>query len=91
MSNTDNIIHIDASSQTPLTDDIMKILNAQFIENIRQNRNKLLIDSDKYMLNDFPISPENLILIKQYRQQLRDYMDSIDMSLPLPDFPKFPF
>ena len=91
MSNIDNIIYIDASSQLPLTDDMMKILNAQFIENIRQNRNKMLADSDKYMLVDFPITPENLILIKQYRQQLRDYMDSIDMSSPLPEFPKFPF
>ena len=91
MSNIDNIIHIDASSQPPLTDDMMKILNAQFIENIRQNRNKMLTDSDKYVLVDFPITPENLILIKQYRQQLRDYMDSVNISSPLPEFPKFPF
>ena len=36
-------------------------------------RNQLLAESDKYMLSDFPITPENLELMKQYRQQLRDF------------------
>ena len=41
----------------------------------RENRNQLLKESDKYLLPDYPITPENLELIKTYRQQLRDYMD----------------
>jgi hypothetical protein len=63
----------------------------------RYERNKLLDDSDKYLLPDYPITSNNLELVKQYRQQLRDYMDlegvknynfnSID---PIPDFPQFP-
>lgn len=36
-------------------------------------RNQLLAESDKYMLSDFPITPNNLELIKQWRQQLRDF------------------
>jgi hypothetical protein len=36
-------------------------------------RNRLLAESDKYMLSDFPITPENLELIKQWRQALRDF------------------
>ena len=44
--------------------------------NIRkEERNKLLADSDKYLLTDYPISSSNLELVKVYRQQLRDYMD----------------
>jgi hypothetical protein len=41
--------------------------------NLIFTRNRLLAESDKYMLSDFPITPENLELIKQYRQELRDF------------------
>lgn len=47
-------------------------------------RNQLLADSDKYVLIDFPITPENLELIKQYRQALRSYNPNTD------EMPKFP-
>ena len=90
MSNLDNIIYLDASTQPPLTDDIMKILNSQFIENLRQQRNQLLVESDKYLLPDFPITSNNLTLIKEYRQQLRDYMNIPEVvNSPLPSFPKY--
>ena len=35
---------------------------------IRNIRNQLLADSDKYLLLDYPISSNNLILVKDYRQ-----------------------
>jgi len=90
MSNLDNIIYLDASTQPPLTDDIMKILNSQFIENLRQQRNQLLVESDKYLLPDFPITSNNLTLIKEYRQQLRDHMNIPEViNSPLPSFPKY--
>jgi hypothetical protein len=44
-------------------------------------RNQLLAESDKYVLVDFPITPENLELIKQYRQQLRDFTNN-DYIIP---------
>jgi hypothetical protein len=49
--------------------------------NLIFTRNRLLAESDKYMLSDFPITPENLELIKQYRQQLRDFTNN-DYIIP---------
>jgi hypothetical protein len=49
--------------------------------NLIFTRNQLLAESDKYVLVDFPITPENLILIKQYRQQLRDFTNN-DYIIP---------
>ena len=64
----------------------------------RNFRDNLLSNSDKYLLSDYPITSNNLILIKDYRQQLRDYMDIPEIvnydyssNIPLPDFPEFPF
>ena len=64
----------------------------------KEERNKLLADSDKYLLLDFPISSNNLILVKDYRQKLRDCMDLPEVknynyasTTPIPDFPQFPF
>jgi len=61
----------------------------------RIERNKLLNETDKYLMSDYPITSNNLVLIKQYRQDLRNYMDSIyfssNITLPFPDFPQFPF
>jgi hypothetical protein len=70
-------------------DDIL-LISIQRIE-----RNKLLNETDKYLMIDYPITSNNLVLIRQYRQDLRNYMDSIYFSsnivLPFPDFPQFPF
>jgi len=64
----------------------------------RDQRNQLLKESDKYLLPDYPIASSNLELVKQYRQQLRNYMDldqvinfSSSNNIPFPDFPSFPF
>ena len=48
---------------------------------IRSRRNRLLEESDKYMLPDFPISAEERKLWEQYRALLRS----------LPDQEGFPF
>ena len=61
---------------------------------IRQQRDELLKASDKYLISDYPITSDNLILIKEYRQKLRDYMDLPEVinssNVALPDFPQFP-
>jgi len=57
---------------------------------IRNLRDRLLEKSDKYLLSDYPITSNNLILIKQYRQELRNYMTS-NITFPFPDFPQFSF
>ena len=51
---------------------------------LREKRNQLLKESDVYMLPDFPITPENLIKIKDYRQKLRDFSNN---NFVIPDFP----
>ena len=58
---------------------------------LRQQRDELLKATDKYMLPDYPITPEQLVLIKEYRQQLRDYMELINIDEVIPEMPQFPF
>jgi hypothetical protein len=53
---------------------------------LKNERNQLLEKTDKYMLSDFPITPEQLELVKQYRQELRDFTNN-DYIMPVkPDF-----
>jgi hypothetical protein len=47
---------------------------------LKQKRNLILNQTDKYMLSDFPISPEQLEEVKIYRQQLRNF--TIDYIMP---------
>lgn len=42
------------------------------IKEIRRQRDSLLVQTDKYMITDYPISEENREKYKQYRQYLRD-------------------
>lgn len=58
---------------------------------LRNTRNQLLKESDVYLIPDYPITPENLILIKNYRQELRDYMNKPELTTELIEFPQFPF
>jgi len=54
------------------------------IKNARERRNQLLTESDKYLLPDYPIFSKNLILIKEYRQALRDFSNN---NFIIPEFP----
>jgi hypothetical protein len=47
-------------------------------------RNQLLAESDKYVLIDYPISADDLLIMKQYRQQLRDFTNN---DYIIPEFP----
>jgi len=66
-----------------------------FVSIQRIERNRLLNETDKYLISDYPITSNNLILIKQYRQELRDYMDNSyftsNIGFPFPPFPEMPF
>ena len=73
------------------TDEIQQLLLKIHLTDLRNQRNKLLVETDKYVLFDYPITPENLILIKDYRQQLRDYMNSSNINTEIIPLPKFPF
>jgi hypothetical protein len=64
------------------------MIDINFIRVIRENRLK---ESDKYLLADYPISPENLDLIKNYRKELRDYIGALSPDMEeMPELPKFP-
>ena len=53
---------------------------------VRNQRNQLLKNSDIYVLQDFPITPQNLIIIKTYRQALRDTPENNFVLPTPPDF-----
>ena len=45
--------------------------NEHFLKRYRNIRNELLNKTDRYILSDYPISLEQQIIIKTYRQDLR--------------------
>lgn len=53
---------------------------------IISQRNQLLDKTDKYLLPDFPITADNLIIIKEYRQALRDITNN---NYIMPERPSF--
>ena len=62
----------------------------------RATRDQLLKDSDKYLIPDYPISSDNLELVKQYRQALRNYMNipeiiNYNSNVIITNLPQFPF
>ena len=69
--------------------------NEHFLKRARNIRNELLNKTDRYILSDYPISLEQQIIIKTYRQDLRNFIndnkekilngEKIDFP-PQPDF-----
>ena len=69
--------------------------NEHFLKRARNIRNELLNKTDRYILSDYPISLEQQIIIKTYRQDLRNIIndnkekilngEKIDFP-PQPDF-----
>ncbi len=49
------------------------IENKDLLKKIRNIRNQLLKETDKYFLIDFPTAYEKQLIIKAYRQGLRFY------------------
>tara|TARA_B100000767_G_scaffold257504_1_gene265434 strand:+ start:1532 stop:1810 length:279 start_codon:yes stop_codon:yes gene_type:complete len=50
----------------------MKLHN-EIYENIRKQRNLLLTQTDKYIMADFPVDPQQKSLWLEYRKKLRDF------------------
>ena len=69
--------------------------NEHFLKRARNIRNELLNRTDRYVLSDYPISLEQQMEIKAYRQDLRNFIndnkekilngEKIDFP-PQPDF-----
>ena len=53
---------------------------------IISQRDQLLDKTDKYLLPDFPITAEQLEIVKEYRQKLRDFTNN---NYEMPDKPDF--
>lgn len=68
------------------TPEFLEIIKNDTINNYRKKRNDLLTETDKYLLPDYPITPENLEIVKEYRQALRDFTKN---NYVLPDKPEF--
>jgi hypothetical protein len=55
--------------------------NAHFVKRYRNIRNELLNKTDKYFLLDFPIAYEQQMIIKAFRQELRDFINNNEIKI----------
>ena len=55
--------------------------NEHFLKRARNIRNELLNRTDRYVLSDYPISPEQLMEIKEYRQNLREFINENEIKI----------
>jgi hypothetical protein len=53
---------------------------------LKQRRNLILNQTDKYILSDYPVTSEQLEEVKQYRQALRDFTNNNYQMPEKPDF-----
>jgi hypothetical protein len=69
--------------------------NEHFLKRARNIRNELLNKTDRYFLIDYPIACEQQMIIKKYRQDLRDFINNNEIKIlagekvefpPQPDF-----
>ena len=67
--------------------------NEHFLKRARNIRNELLNRTDRYFLIDYPIAYEQQMIIKSYRQELRDFINNNEIKIlagEKVDFPKQP-
>ena len=50
--------------------------NEHFLKRARNIRNELLNRTDRYVLSDYPISLDQQMIIKAYRQDLRNFINT---------------
>jgi hypothetical protein len=65
--------------QEPVRMPSIQHIQKQNLQLKRYERNDLLLKTDKYMLNDFPLTVEKRNEVLAYRQYLRDYFDREDV------------
>ena len=64
--------------------------NAHFLKRARNIRNELLNKTDRYFLIDYPIAYEQQIIIKSYRQELRDFINNNEIKILAGEKVEFP-
>jgi predicted ATP-dependent Lon-type protease len=53
---------------------------------LKNTRNLILAETDKYLLPDYPITSEQLEIVKKYRKSLRDFTNNNYIMPDKPDF-----
>ena len=66
------------------------INNAHFLKRARNIRNELLNKTDKYILSDYPISLEQQMKIKLYREELRNFINNNEIKILAGEKVEFP-
>ncbi len=66
------------------------INNAHFLKRARNIRKELLNKTDKYILSDYPITLEKQMIIKTYRQDLRDFINNNEFRILAGEKVEFP-
>jgi len=66
------------------------IENKDLLKTIRKIRNQLLKETDKYFLIDFPIAYEQQLIIKAYRQELRNFINNNEIKILAGEKVQFP-
>jgi hypothetical protein len=88
--NTSNLdpehLILDATPQV-LTDVMRNAFMNNYVSASRKKRDDLLKETDKYLLSDYPITPEKLEEVKVYRQNLRNYMGLFNGNMQHPELP----
>jgi hypothetical protein len=64
--------------------------NEHFLKRYRNIRNELLNKTDRYFLIDFPIEYEKQIIIKKYRQDLRNFINENEIKILAGEKIEFP-
>ena len=67
--------------------------NEHFLKRARNIRNELLNRTDRYLLSDYPITLEKQMIIKTYRQELRNFINENEIKIlagEKVDFPQQP-
>ena len=57
------------------------INNEHFLKRARNIRNELLNKTDKYLLSDYPITLHEQMIIKTYRQNLRNFINENEIKI----------
>ena len=60
------------------------------LDRVRNIRNELLNKTDKYILSDYPISLSQQMIIKTYRQDLREFINNNEIKILSGDKVEFP-
>ena len=69
------------------------INNEHFLKRARNIRNELLNKTDKYLLSDYPITLDEQMKIKLYREDLRNFINNNEIKILAGekiDFPVIP-